>query len=403
MKLSLLSLSLLMSAQSFAKDSSAEVQKLQKAIVVNKQNIETFLETKGYSISADKIARLEAERGLNIFEDISERSVLGNRIMKILDEAIVISGYKANYFKGQDAISSALSGLTYGATSVAPAQNAPKVYALTVLNPAHQAFVEKANEDFKKSTESNQSDHLLSLMGNYLAGSIAAKRFATYEEASKLSDNIARLNSDLNKLEEESAGLSLQNQKTVESFKTKIDEWMNKKIVFLRLNHDGINAQIIQDRRMVVGEDMLNNVGLNRNYSASNIAQKIRVYYRERAADLRNRGSLKIAVKDAQGKTKRYTLRQEDRIDVTVAADIGSALIQIPEASFRVSLSYLNANKMSVTVKGKEIYDTYEKNDVLTSIRAVHTAREVMFKSVYKNLGDDWFERELGSNTFSIK
>lgn len=402
MKYSLIGLSLLMSAQSFAKDSNAEVQRLQKAIISNKQSIESFLESKGYSISADRIARLEAERSLNIFEDISERSVLGNRVMQILDEAIVIGGYKASYFKGQDAASSALAGLVYGATSVAPAQNAPKVYVLTVLNPAHQAFVEKANEDYKKLTEDSQSDHLLSLMGSYFEGATSAKRFATYQEAAKLSDNLAKLNSDINKLEEESASLNLKDQKTVEGFKLKIDEWMNKKLVFLRMNHDGINAEIIQNRRLVINGDTPNNLALDRNYSTANIAQKIRAYYRDRANEQTFK-SVKISVADTQGKIKKYSLDVDDRIDVTVAADIGSALVTIPDASFRITLSYLNANKLSVKGKGKEIYDSHLKNDVLKSIKSVNSAREVMFKSVHKDLGNDWFERELGTNTFTVK
>lgn len=399
MKTVVMGVSLLLGVQAWAA-APGEIATLRKAINANKDSIETFLETKAHAVAASRIDALNAITNINLTNGLSEESIMGQIIIDVLNKAILSDANQTNYFKGVDAITNALYYYTGAEPKEPLIENAPAVYALTVLNPEHVEFLNTAQLNYKESAETTTGDPLLSLMSNYYDNSISAKKFATYEEAAELTKKINDLQTDLRQLD--SLVLkSAKAQERLDSFKTKIDLWLNKKIVFLRLNPNGLNAEVIQDRELIVANDTKNGIKLNRNYSTSSIASKIRKYYRDLTLE-RNDGPITITARDDKGKNKKLSFKYQDRIDVFVTIDRSSALVQIPSGSFRVGLTYVNANKLAINIHDEQVYNGHNNTDPATAIKSIFDAKDVMLKSVHKDLANDWFLKDLGINSFSI-
>lgn len=400
MKISVMGISLLLGTQAWA-FAPGEITALRKSINANKQSIETFLETKGHPIAASNIASLDSVKSLNILQGLSEESALGSTIIDFLNKSILPDGNQTNFFIGADAISNALTQYTIADLQDAVIENAPSVYSLTVLNPEHQEFLNKSQADYNAIAETTSGDPLLGLMSNYIDNSISAKKFATYEEALELVEKINQLRTDLQELEAKAPQMSLKAQERLENFTAKMDQWLNKKIVFLRLNPSGVVAEVIQDRELIVDLDTKNSVKLSRNYSTTSIGNRIRKYYRDRALETSDE-TITITAKDDKGRKRKYSFKAQDRIEINVSIDRSSALVQIPSGSFRVSLSYINGSKLTVSVKDKQVYNAHRNTEPAVAIKSIFDAKEVMLKSVHKSLGAEWFSKDLGNNSFSV-
>ena len=393
-------ISLLLGTQAWA-FAPGEITALRKSINANKQSIETFLETKGHPIAASNIASLDSVKSLNILQGLSEESALGSTIIDFLNKSILPDGNQTNFFIGADAISNALTQYTIADLQDAVIENAPSVYSLTVLNPEHQEFLNKSQADYNAIAETTSGDPLLGLMSNYIDNSISAKKFATYEEALELVEKINQLRTDLQELEAKAPQMSLKAQERLENFTAKMDQWLNKKIIFLRLNPSGVVAEVIQDRELIVDLDTKNSVKLSRNYSTTSIGNRIRKYYRDRALEASDE-TITITAKDDKGRKRKYSFKAQDRIEINVSIDRSSALVQIPSGSFRVSLSYINGSKLTVSVKDKQVYNAHRNTEPAVAIKSIFDAKEVMLKSVHKSLGAEWFSKDLGNNSFSV-
>ena len=400
MKISVMGISLLLGTQAWA-FAPGEITALRKSINANKQSIETFLETKGHPIAASNIASLDSVKSLNILQGLSEESALGSTIIDFLNKSILPDGNQTNFFIGADAISNALTQYTIADLQDAVIENAPSVYSLTVLNPEHQEFLNKSQADYNAIAETTSGDPLLGLMSNYIDNSISAKKFATYEEALELVEKINQLRTDLQELEAKAPQMSLKAQERLENFTAKMDQWLNKKIIFLRLNPSGVVAEVIQDRELIVDLDTKNSVKLSRNYSTTSIGNRIRKYYRDRALEASDE-TITITAKDDKGRKRKYSFKAQDRIEINVSIDRSSALVQIPSGSFRVSLSYINGSKLTVSVKDKQVYNAHRNTEPAVAIKSIFDAKEVMLKSVHKSLGAEWFSKDLGNNSFSV-
>ncbi|QDK41574.1 hypothetical protein DOM21_08930 [Bacteriovorax stolpii] len=370
-----------------------EIKELQASLVKSKSSIDNLLANRAHIIPNENYTQSASS------------------VVRQVSLAAIRDGEKENVFFGPEAMTSLIknSSTVYKEES-AVRDTKEKIYSLAVVNPDHLKVFQKAQEELKKTLR--EEDRVSRILGNYIEYSMKAQRYITFKEADQLSNQIAKMNSDLQELEELSVKLSLKEQAVLTNFQKSMNEWMNKKLVFVTVARNGFSIDMKKDFYVYIpGVQIVRSAYLNKDYSPQNVSNILRKTLIdsivERQADShwddfqitvkKNKADLGL-FESAYDKFK-FPVKEVNQIKVVVRSDLKAATISTNKFSFDVALAYQEHTSFIISQEGKQLYDhvySYESNYYNNSydvkaLLALTGISEVSMKELYRNYGQDYF------------
>lgn len=370
-----------------------EIKELQAGLVKSKNSIDNLLANRAHILPNETYTRPTSS------------------VVRQVSLAGIRDGEKDNLFFGPEA----MANLIKNSSSVYKEESAvrdtkEKVYSLTVVNPDHLKVFQQAQEELKKTL--NEEDRVSKILGKYIEYSMKAQRFITFKEADKLSNQIAKMNSDLQDLEELSVKLPLKEQAALTGFQKSMSEWMNKKLVFVTVARNGFAIDMKKDFYVYIpGVHIVRSAYLNKDYSPQNVSNILRktlvdsIIERQASS---NWDDFQITMKknkndvgffDSPYEKYKFPVKEVNQIKVVVRPDLKAATISTNKFSFDIALAYQEHTTFIISLEGKKLYDhvsSYESNyynnsyDV-NALLALTGISEVSMKELYLNYGQDYF------------
>lgn len=370
-----------------------EIKELQGSLVKSKNSIDNMLINRAHIIPNEPytqpIASIVRQVSLGAIRDgATEKTFFGPEAM-------------ANLIKNSPHVERDEKGVR---------DSKEKIYSLTVLNPDHLKVFQGAQEELKKTL--NEEDRVNKILGSYIDFSMKAQRYITFKEADQLSNQVAKMNSDLQDLEELAVKLPLKEQAVLNSFQKSMSDWMNKKLVFVTIAKNGLAIDIKKDYFVYLpGVSIVRAAYLNKDYSPANVAKVIRQTLTDSIVERHARSNwddFQINVQKNKAKlglfensydTYKFSVKDVNQIKVAVSADLKVATITTNKFSLNLSAGYQQSASYIISLDGKQLYDhvsSYESNYYNNSydvraLLALTGLSEVSMKELYRNYGQDYF------------
>lgn len=367
-----------------------EIKELQTDLVKNKNSIENLLNNRAHIIPNENYSSPVAS------------------VVRQVSLGALRDGANEKVFFGPEAISTLIK--SYQIERSPNTGDNAKIYSLTVINPDHLKALEKGRAELKAAI--NEEDKVSTIISRYIDYSMKAQRFITFKEAENLSNQLAKMNSDLQDLQELAVKLSLKEQGALALFQKNMDEWLNKKLVFVSVGREGFKIDVNNDHVVYLpGVNAVRSAYLNRDYSPSNVALVVKKTLGDSIIE-RQRNSSWDDFQIVQAKNKedvslfsgaynkyKISVKDVDSIKVDVSADLKVAHITTNKVDFRIYLGYQKTSSYIISINDKLLYDhaqSYEANyynttyDVNALLKLTGIA-EIAMKGVYRNHGQDYF------------
>ncbi len=402
--LCLLSISLLAQSPNVLaakKSALEEVKELQAALLKNKNSINNLLITKAHNIPKET-ENLISNPGNGAH---STKTPLSSAIRLMSLEAVKDGGGRDELFKGPDAMANLLKGFRMAESDKAEQIVNPteKVYSITVLNPQQLEVMKKTNDEFTKAL--GQGDDFLTRMSKYMELVIKGERFITFKQAEDLSNQIFKMNQDLETVEELAIKLPAKEQQAVEAFRKNMSEFLNKKLVFTEINKVGFTAHLDIDVGISLVRNYIPVVALNKDYSNDNIAKKLKESIILAVQDRNSTRWDDFRLRSDSNTEMKVSSKDLNDLKVLVSADRLKTTIYVRKSYINGDLQYPRLAKLSFVQNGKELYNHesenqenyYNPNNALVRAQLqIVKGYEIQMNSMYKEFGHDNFGVNLG-------
>lgn len=392
-----------------------EIKDLQSSLLKNRNAVDTIFNTKAHQINKETESVISGlARG-----NYTNKQPLYGAVRQMSLEAVK-NVQRDDLFAGADAMENLLKGYKTSEeeeeedSNIVITNPSEKIYSITVLHPHNLEAMKKINSELNNNI--NDEDKLISRMSRYIDLSMKGKRYLTYKEAEALSDQIYKMNSDLQEVEELAIKLPTKDQKAIETFRLNMSEWLNKKLIFTEINKKGFITSINLDSVTYLQGNNVKSLPLNKNYTAQNIANTLKAAIKTTVTEKHNyqRWDDFYIVGYVNNKPAKQVIsvKDLDALDVKVSEDRKLATISSKKYSIVAQVNYVRVAKMFFLQDGKAFYDHAGQNQTdyfnpnYSLVRAqlkLVTGHEIQMKSIYKNFGVEKFGTDLGKVEYSVK